>query len=109
MKINGEDDLRNILSRAFEAYANRVQNGPTQPFQSFLQGYKSIDATIILNDDGTITLKEITPNEPITPVTEPIHLVDPQIPQSQEDIDANSVPVEEEKPKRKKKTEEVTE
>src|SRR3989337_4359863 len=58
MKINGEDDLRNILSRAFSAYGNKVANGATKPFQGWLTSDEAIDAQLVLHADGSL---EITP------------------------------------------------
>lgn len=40
-----------------EQYANRVQNGAVEPYKAFLSGTESVDVTVTLNGDGTITVK----------------------------------------------------
>ena len=68
MKIRDDSELANVMSRALEQYANRVQNGAVEPYKSFMSGAESVDVTVTLSGDGTITVK--TPEK----VEEGIHV-----------------------------------
>ncbi len=91
MKIKDDFELANVLGMAFEQYANKVANGATAPFKAFIDGAESVDVTVTLNSNGSISVtpKFIDFKEPEPPVLE-------EKPQET---------VTEEKPKRKRKTE----
>lgn len=72
MKIKDEYELANILGTAFSRHANDIQNGAVGPYICFLSGTESIDMTITLSGDGTITVKPIV--HPEDKKTEPINL-----------------------------------
>jgi hypothetical protein len=109
MRIKDNAELSNILSMAFSAYANKVQNGLTYPFQDFLEGKDSIDMKVSLKADGSIYLNPIIPEvEVVMPIKEDVPLVleaQPEqtvfLPTKEEELE-----IEEVKPKsRKRKTE----
>jgi hypothetical protein len=73
MQIKDNAELSNILSMAFSAYANKVQNGLTYPFQDFLTGKDSIDMKVSLKADGSIHLNPIIQEvEAIMPIKEDV-------------------------------------
>jgi hypothetical protein len=78
MKVKNEEELANILGMAFASYANKVQNGLTSPFKSFLTGQDSVDVKISLTPDGSINMLSIDPIvefeavESIAPIEPPV-------------------------------------
>jgi hypothetical protein len=60
MKVKNEEELANILGMAFASYANKVQNGLTGPFKSFLTGEESVDMKVSLHADGSIHMTPLS-------------------------------------------------
>jgi hypothetical protein len=63
--IKNESELASVLGNAFASYANRVQNGLTQPYRAFLDGALSVDVTVTLQGD-VVTVKAVE-----APIVEP--------------------------------------
>jgi hypothetical protein len=70
LKIKDEYVLANHMGRALSNYANQVQNGNVRVFRGFLDGAESVDATITLHDDGSISMKLYEP--PVIQITEQV-------------------------------------
>ena len=107
--IKNESELASMLGNAFASYANKVQNGLTQPYRAFLDGVASVDVTVTLQGD-VITVKVVE-----KPVIEPFVSDDftvksPFLEATEDESDAN-VPelsaikeiIEKPEPKRKRK------
>ena len=75
-------ELAQKLGEAMRMYSTDILNGAVAQFRK-LKDNVSIDVTMVLTDDGHLHFKVFEPFER-------------QIPQSQADIDANSVPLTEE-------------
>lgn len=69
MKIKDENELAHILGMAFSQHANRVQNGAVEPYKSFMSGAESVDVTVTLSGNGTITVKLIAKETVVEPKT----------------------------------------
>jgi len=63
MKIKDESELARVMGRALASYANRVENGEVTPFLKFIEGATTLNVNILLNEDGTIIVKNIVVKE----------------------------------------------
>lgn len=95
--IKNASELANVLGMAFAAYANRVQNGATAPYNAFLEGKDEVTVTVKLVGDSII----VKPYVEAQVVVESITVSAPVL----EEQPVEAVVVEEpEKPKRRRKT-----
>ncbi len=105
--IKNESELASVLGNAFAAYANRVQNGLTQPYKAFLDGAVSVDVTVTLQGDYiTVKAKE----QPVIAQVESIIMEPPVLeaqPVTEEEfepcLEAEVEIIEKPEPKRKRK------
>lgn len=76
--IKNSYELANILGRAFERYANTVQNGNTQPYEGLLT-QSEVEVVFTVDNGGGIrirpyveTVKEVIPESeaPVAPIVE---------------------------------------
>ncbi len=72
MKIKNEEELANILSMAFKTYSNKVERGLVQPFLNLIEGAESVDVTVTLLADGSITVQKTMPKETPQPLEQSI-------------------------------------
>jgi hypothetical protein len=115
MKVKNEEELANILGMAFASYANKVQNGLTGPFKSFLTGQDSVDVKISLTPDGSINMLSIDPiveldaiapiEPPVLEAVSPVEIAEDESDANVPELEAEQTIIEKEypKPKRKRK------
>jgi len=92
MKIENKFVLASHMARVLAAHANDVQNGLVGPYMKFLDGAATVNVTMSLSENGTLTVKELGTSAVPTEVE-----VKPQVEVT--NVEAKTVPVRKRSPK----------